>query len=130
MENENTKITGTDSNSATVAGYSENCGRWTLQQACELIRKTADFSEMHGYVLAIYGSTVKNGNGRDLDIYAIPNLPDRDYFLLPQLLADFWGGEIWHGSEYKGLMKGYSIIIKLDNKLIDLHIRTDSNVSL
>ena len=111
----------------TSVCHSENCERWTLQQASELIRGTANYSEIHGYVLAIYGSTVKNGSGRDLDIYAIPNLPDRDYNFLPQLLANFWGGEVWEESEYKGLMGSYSVIIKLGNKLIDLHIKTDSN---
>lgn len=66
--------------------------RFTLDEARTLIARAERNAWHHGYVLALYGSVLRDGEGRDLDLIARPHRHphDEDAFLA-DLAADLPG---------------------------------------
>jgi hypothetical protein len=50
-------------------GYREH---WTLLQAMSFCREIEGTVQRCGYMLSVYGSVMRNGHGRDLDIILVP----------------------------------------------------------
>lgn len=44
----------------------------TITDACRIVAELAPVAEMTGYILALYGSTVRVGRGKDIDLIAVP----------------------------------------------------------
>lgn len=49
---------------------------WTFTEAQELIGRISELVKPHGYGVALYGSVLATGKGRDLDLMLIPFRPD------------------------------------------------------
>lgn len=47
---------------------------WDIGAAVAQFALMAETAEAHGYLLAVYGSVVKAGVGRDLDLLAVPKI--------------------------------------------------------
>jgi hypothetical protein len=47
---------------------------WTLQQVPEFYSGLCDIARQHRFLLTAYGSTLKHGEGKDLDLIATPYL--------------------------------------------------------
>lgn len=44
----------------------------TLEHACRIIGRISHIAHANGYMLALYGSTLTYGRGRDIDVIAVP----------------------------------------------------------
>lgn len=63
---------------------------WTLREARQWLAEHAEAARALGWGLALCGSTVLQGRGRDLDVIAVPNAPDAAN--LPEL----WDASEWN----------------------------------
>jgi hypothetical protein len=57
-------------------GLPERQGRWTLAEAQRWLRLHAEAAQALGWSLSLCGSTILEGDGRDLDVIAVPIAAD------------------------------------------------------
>jgi hypothetical protein len=97
----------------------------TLNDALAFVRGFTRLASSHGYMLAIYGSTVLSEAGRDVDVIAVPWRPHASpSAFVAALLSD--GGFVQIGEVYRGAMETYSVnLVRRHEKhpVIDLQIR-------
>lgn len=89
------------------------------QLLCQQLNATAHHA---GYMVALYGSVLTNGRGRDIDLLAVP----WRYGASEQLLLDAFRalGCIECGSRYHGAMGTASTLLRTpDGLLVDLQVR-------
>lgn len=56
----------------------------TIEAASRIIARLTPFAHSHGFMLALYGSTLTAGRGRDIDVMAVPW---RDFPSSPECLV-------------------------------------------
>lgn len=95
----------------------------SLNDALVFVRSMASRAKQHGYILAPYGSTVANGVGKDVDIFAIPWRTPCDYKALLASLSQFGWVEI--GDRYFGLLGTCAVLLHHPHHdfQVDLQIR-------
>ena len=47
------------------------CPRWSITDIPSLLSKLEPVGNRHGFLVAVYGSTARTGNGRDLDLICV-----------------------------------------------------------
>jgi hypothetical protein len=47
------------------------CPRWSIEDVPSLLTQLESTGNRHGFLIAVYGSTARSGNGRDLDLICV-----------------------------------------------------------
>ena len=96
---------------------------WTLEDAQRFCNKWESFISHYGFLLSIYGSTVRNGVGRDLDVI----LCQKRIGASPERVLANWRQELQAqriGESYEGIFTEKSEVFLLpDGHLIDIQVR-------
>lgn len=94
----------------------------TLNDACRHFRRLSNRANIAGYMLALYGSTVQEGAGADIDMLAVPWRPSNYKALLDTLKLS--GYTTFAGSLHYGVMGTCAVILVCpDGQHVDLQIR-------
>lgn len=98
-------------------------GYATLDDTLRFIRAMTAPAKACGYILAPYGSTLLDGEGKDIDVLAVPMQPARDWRALLAMFVDHGWNE--YGSRTFGRMNlcAVSLWHPEISAWVDLHIR-------
>lgn len=104
--------------------------KWTLQEALPVIKKITEEMNRHGYMVALYGSVLTKGEGRDLDLQFIPKRHKHEItascvWIFARLTALFDADFSKQNNKiYSGLLGTKSNTILLpDGRIIDIVIQ-------
>lgn len=92
----------------------------SLEDAAMIFKQLVDRFQRSGWLLALYGSTIRSGHGRDIDLIAVnwrerPMPPD-------MVLGEMFGSCPWHLQ--KGLLAGVeSAVVRFGDAILDIQFR-------
>jgi hypothetical protein len=93
---------------------------WTLAEAAAFVAELSQWAKAEGYLLAIYGSVLA-GNGRDLDLIAVPWRIGTTGALFVDALAARVHGQILE--QGPGLLAQDSATIRIGARIVDIQVR-------
>lgn len=99
----------------------------TLDDARRIIERISGAAYLSGYMLALYGSTLANGRGRDIDVFSVPWRPGAS----PDSLfahIEACGFLRTNGRPYQGAMRTQALVFveQSSGLLLDLQVREAS----
>jgi len=102
---------------------------WKLEEAVRFIKEIDPLFRGTGWALALYGSVLHHGEGRDLDLLAVPMIVGymrRDPEHLVTEIVERYKGRT--GEAYSGLMetKAWAIVLP-DRHVVDLCFRVQKD---
>jgi len=62
---------------------------WTIEDVPACFARVAEIADRHGYIATLFGSTVKEGKGRDLDVMMVSRFGESQDWV--HFLAEFGG---------------------------------------
>lgn len=65
--------------------------RWSVEEATRALAEIAEPARQRGWLVAVYGSSIIHGRGRDLDLICVPWRGDADRADLAGLLGEVFG---------------------------------------
>jgi hypothetical protein len=93
----------------------------SLLDARNFIIEFEHVAQVNGYFLAVYGSVVRYGVGRNLDVVAVPVTPLYNYGFMVAQMRDRGCTQV--GEAYRGAMGTLSIILDWRGITVDLQVR-------
>jgi hypothetical protein len=98
---------------------------WTLEEAQRLYRRLAPICHRSGYLLALCGLTLAEGQGQDLDLIAVPWRFNTSARECAEAICSGLGAETY-GEPYYGSMGTSAYFIRLkDGRLLDIQFREE-----
>jgi hypothetical protein len=97
--------------------------RWTIQQAMEFAAAAEPTVSACGFLLSLYGSTMRRGHGRDLDVILVPKCsiahPDD---VLRAICGRF--SAVLVGTQERSMFADKCALLHLpDGRLLDIQVR-------
>ena len=94
--------------------------RWTIEEAQALFKEIEPVVRSHGFLLCVAGSVIIHGEGRDLDLVAVPMSSERNRDTMLRAVADHMGISlpgIYHTEE-----NGVTLGLLYHSKMIDFFV--------
>lgn len=94
---------------------------WTIAEAQSVIGELTEIASRNGYLIALYGSVLTKGQGRDLDFLLVPKRPmDNPLYVIVDISEQL---DAPIRDSYEGLAGTYSAALELrDGRILDLQV--------
>lgn len=94
--------------------------KWTIAKAQTLFREIEPIATSYGFLLCVAGSVIAHGEGRDLDLVAVPTRSDSDRDTMLRAVADTMGISL-PGIRHTEA-NGISVGLLYESKMIDFFV--------
>jgi hypothetical protein len=96
--------------------------RWSIEDVPNLLSQLESTGNRHGFLIAVYGSTARSGNGRDLDLICVQKRSGVIPRFFLEDIAFHLGARIEHTES--SLFAELCALLRLkDGRMIDIQIR-------
>jgi hypothetical protein len=100
---------------------------WTIKEAQQLCDRLEDVVSRYGFLLSIYGSTVRKGIGRDLDVIIVQKYT----YAIPKVVCEAIKLELSAstvGKPEKSMFADHCELLLLpDGRMLDIQVRLSRN---